>query len=103
MTAGPGQGKLAPTTLYGLAAKNYNAQFTAWTSRGGNSSAERLHVSKNGLFGPLGVTKIQNKVVAAAARIRFTCESKPVISRKAHCSLICPGRREKILILGHTD
>ena len=50
-----------------------------------------------------GVTKIQNKIVAAAARIRFTCEFKFVISRKANCSRICPGRREKILVLGQTD
>jgi len=68
MTAGPGQGKLAPTTLYGLVAKNFNGQFTAWTSRGDNSSAENLPVTKHGLFSLPRVTKIQNKIVAAAAR-----------------------------------
>src|SRR5438046_3137828 len=50
MTAGPGQRKLAPTTLYGLVAKNFIGQFTAWTSRGGNSSAGTLPVTKHGLF-----------------------------------------------------
>ena len=49
------------------------------------------------------VTKIQNKIVAAAARIGVTGPLKPVISRKAHCPRICPSRREKILILGQTD
>ena len=50
MTAGPGQRKLAPTTLYGLVAKNYNGQFTAWTSREANSPAGSLPVTKHGLF-----------------------------------------------------
>ena len=36
----------------------FNGQFTAWTSRGGNSSAGSLPVPKHGLFGFLGVTKI---------------------------------------------
>src|SRR5258708_40222532 len=39
---GAWQRKLAPTTLYELVAKNYNGQFTAWTSRGGNSLAGNL-------------------------------------------------------------
>ena len=103
MTAGLGQRKLAPTTLYALVAKNFNGQFTAWTSREGNNSAGSLPVTKHGLFGFLGITKIQNKIVAAAARIGFTCWFKPVINRKAHCPRICPGRREKIFILGQTD
>jgi hypothetical protein len=63
-------------------------------SRGGNSSAGNLPITKHGLFGLPGVTKIQNKIVAAAARIGITCGFKPVISRKAHCSSICPSRRE---------
>ena len=33
MTAEAGQRKLAPTTLYGLAEKNYTEQFTAWISK----------------------------------------------------------------------
>src|SRR4029077_9157270 len=103
MTAEPGQGKLAPTTSYGLVAKNFNGRFTAWTSRGGNSSAESLPVSKYGLFSRLGIKAIQNNTVAAAARIGFTCGFKSVISRKAHCSRICPGCRKEILILGQTD
>ena len=103
MTAGLGQRKLAPTTLYELVARNYNGQFTAWTSRGGNSLAGNLPVTKHVLFSLLGVTEIQNKIVAAAARIGFTCGFKPVISREAHCSRICPGRCEKIFILGQTD
>jgi hypothetical protein len=53
--------------------------------------------------GSSGVTKIQNKIVAAAARIGFTSGFKPVLNRKAYCSRICPGRRENILILGQTD
>ena len=39
-------------------------------------------------------TQIQNKIVAAAARIGFTGGPKPVITRKAHCSRICSGRRD---------
>src|SRR5260370_11723516 len=102
MRAGLGRRKLAPTTLYGLVAKNYSEQFTAWTSKGGNSSGESLPVTKHSLFSLLWVTKIQNKIVAAAARIGFTCGFKPVINRKSHRSRICPGRRENILILGQT-
>ena len=37
-------GKLAPTTLYGLVAKNFNGQFTAWTSKGDNRSTGNLPV-----------------------------------------------------------
>ena len=58
MTAGLGQRKLAPTTLYELVAKDYNGQFTAWTSRGAKSLAENLPVTKHVLFSLLGVTKI---------------------------------------------
>jgi len=42
MTAGLGDGSLAPTTLYGLAAKSYNEQFTAWISKGANNPAGSL-------------------------------------------------------------
>ena len=47
--------------------------------------------------------KVQNKIVAAAAWIGFTGRFKPVIRRKAHCSRIRSGSREKILILGKTE
>src|SRR5262245_6858006 len=108
MTAELGQGKLPPTTLSGLVEKNYNEQFTACLSKEANKIvAPYLSYSSLGSLNRqmllLGVTKIQNKIVAPAARIRFTGGFEPVISRKAHCSCICSARREKIFILSQTD
>ena len=54
-------------------AKNFNERFTAWTSRGGNSAAGSLPVTKHAFFSFLCFTKIQNKIGAAAARIGITC------------------------------
>src|SRR5512132_4628098 len=56
MTAGHGRRKLAPTTLYGLVAKNYTEQFTAWTSKGAKNPAGSLPVTKVSCrtsFGPI--------------------------------------------------
>ena len=128
MTAEAGQRKLAPTTLYGLAEKNYTEQFTAWISKeasnptpegarshsarvtfGGTAFAACLiqQLTRRHVSDPaepfFGVAKIQNKVVAVAARIRFTGGLKPVISRKVPRSCICSGRREKILVSSQVD
>src|SRR5262249_15829497 len=94
MMAGPGQEKLPPTISYGSVEKNYSEQFIAWISREANNTFgirahSASHISRSTfvtyavpqlvtvmvfiswMLVP-GVTKIQNKIVAAAARIRST-------------------------------
>jgi hypothetical protein len=49
------------------------------------------------------VTKIENKIVAAPARVGFPVVFESVVRRQTHGSLIGPGRRENILVLRESE
>ena len=44
-------------------------------------------------------TKIENKIVAVAAREGFPVDSKSTVERETQDALIGPGRSENILVL----
>jgi hypothetical protein len=45
------------------------------------------------------VAKIENKIVAVAARERFAVIFESTVERETQDSFVCPGRRENILVL----
>jgi hypothetical protein len=46
-----------------------------------------------------GITKIENKIVAAPTRVGFPIDFESIIRRKAHNAFIRPSCRENILVL----
>src|SRR4029453_10848267 len=49
------------------------------------------------------VTKIENKIVAAPARVRFPVDFESIVGGVTHDSLIGPGGREKIFVLRESE
>jgi hypothetical protein len=49
------------------------------------------------------VTKIENKIVPAPARVGFPVDFESMVRRETHGSLIGPGRRENIFVLRESD
>ena len=45
------------------------------------------------------VAKIQNKIVAVAAREGFPIGFESTVERETQDAFVCPGRRENVLIL----
>src|SRR5204863_2260178 len=45
------------------------------------------------------VTKVENKIVAAAARERLPVDFKSIVERETQDALVCPGCRENVLVL----
>ena len=47
----------------------------------------------------VAVSKIENKIVAVAARKGFPIGFESTVEREAQDAFVCPGRRENVLIL----
>ena len=45
------------------------------------------------------VSKIENKIVAVAAREGFPIDLEATVERETQDAFVCPGRRENVLIL----
>jgi hypothetical protein len=45
------------------------------------------------------VAKIENKIVAVAAREWFPIDFESTVEREAQDALVCPGGRENVLVL----
>jgi len=45
------------------------------------------------------VSKIENKIVAVAARKGFPIDLEPTVECETQYAFVCPGRRENVLIL----
>jgi len=45
------------------------------------------------------VAKIENKIVAVAAREGFPVDFESTVKRETQNAFVCPGRRENVLVL----
>ena len=45
------------------------------------------------------VAKIENKIVAVAAREGFPVDFESTVERETQNAFVCPGRRENVLVL----
>jgi hypothetical protein len=45
------------------------------------------------------LAKIQNKIVAVAAREGFPVDFESTVERETQDALVCPGRRENVFVL----